>query len=106
MVRAMPLHIEAALRHRTRSLPVQRAACDAMRSPRGQAFAKASGSGVLDVCAPEPVTLIARAEAWIGLGAAAASKVSTPSTAVAVAAGPSRPLWRRLYEHGLGLGRA
>jgi hypothetical protein len=91
---AMPLRVDARLRHRTRSLPVQRAACDAFRNARGRAFAAAAGSGALDVCAAQPVVDIASAEAWIGPGA--------DTHAV-----PSRlPLWRRLYEHGLGLSHA
>ena len=35
---AFPLHVTARLEHRTRSLPVQRAACEASKTPRGKSF--------------------------------------------------------------------
>jgi tetratricopeptide (TPR) repeat protein len=94
---ALPLRISARLLHRTRNATVRRATCDESRTPRGRAFARATaeaGRPPIDACAPEPVTEIAGAVTWIG-GAA-------PGLG-----GDSRmPLWRRLYDHALGLSHA
>jgi hypothetical protein len=85
-----PLRVVARLRHRTRNLPVQRVSCEATRNARGVAFQK---NGVkLDACAPQPITLIAEAESWIGPGAAPAASSKS-----------KKPTWRRLYDHGLGM---
>ncbi len=85
-----PLRVIARLRHRTRSLPVHHAACEASKNPRGKAF-RAAGLD-LDGCTPEPVTNVAEAEAWIGPGSAGRRPEK-----------PGKPTWRRLYDHGLGL---
>jgi hypothetical protein len=87
---ALPLHVVARLRHRSRSLEVGRAACADTKQPWGRAFATADG--VIDGCAPQPVTEIARSEVLLGAGAAAA-----PADA---------PTWRRLHDHALGLQHA
>lgn len=68
-----------------------RAACADAESARGKAFRRFSAQSDLNPCAPQPVTDIAEAEVWLGTGWEARQK------------GPSRPAWRRLYEHGLGL---
>jgi len=87
---ALPLRIVARLRHRTRNLPVQKVACEATRSPRGVEFQK---NGLkLDACAPQPVTLVAEAESWIGPGEPPVRSDK-----------PKKPTWRRLFDHGLGL---
>jgi tetratricopeptide (TPR) repeat protein len=90
---AFPLSVTAELLHRTRSLEVQRTACAAAKSPRGKAF-QAAGAP-FDPCAPQPITKIAQASIWIGPGASAHP-----------AEGAERPVWKRLYEHGLGMMRA
>ncbi len=90
---AFPLRVVARLRHRSRSLPVQEAACASTRNARGKSFAAAGAD--LDACTPQPVTTIAEAEAWIGEGSQARKPERAP-----------RPTWKRLYEHGLGMIRA
>ncbi|TKD00069.1 multiheme c-type cytochrome [Polyangium fumosum] len=87
---AFPLRVIARLRHRTRSLPVFHAACEASKSERGKAF-RAAGFD-LDGCTPEPVTKVAEADAWIGPGSAGRKPKK-----------PGKPRWRRLYDHGLGM---
>ncbi|MBK9261961.1 MAG: hypothetical protein IPM54_19420 [Polyangiaceae bacterium] len=85
-----PLRVVARLRHRTRNLPVQRVSCEATRNARGQAFQQ---NGVkLDACVPQPITTVSEAESWIGTG--------VPPIASAM---PKKPMWRRLYDHGLGM---
>lgn len=84
-----PLQVIARLNHRTRNLPVQKVACEATRNARGAAFQKAGIK--LDACAPQPITLIAEAESWIG-----------PGDAPSHSDKPRKPAWRRLYDHGLG----
>lgn len=85
---ALPLTVTARLRHRSRSLDLQRAACADSRTSWGRAFAAADGKQ--DACAPQPITEIARAVVPLG----GAAPLAEP------------PLWRRLFEHGLGLGHA
>ena len=87
---ALPLRVIARLRHRSRSLDLQRIACADSKTPWGRAFAAADGKQ--DACAPQPVTEIARSEVWIGAGSPAP------------AADP--PAWRRLRDHALGLSHA
>jgi tetratricopeptide (TPR) repeat protein len=92
--RALPLRVTARLRHRSRNLSLQRLICAESRTERGRAFTAAvkerTGSA-LDPCLAQPVTDIATRQIAIG----------------AVTAGPSpAPLWRRLYDHGLGELRA
>lgn len=87
---AFPLKIEARLLHRSRALPLQRIACEAVRSPRGQAFWRAGAA--LDACVEQPITQIAESAVWLGDGAPSVTS--------------DRPTWRRLYEHGLGLTHA
>jgi tetratricopeptide (TPR) repeat protein len=89
---ALPLKVTARLRHRSRSLELQRAACADGKTPRGRAFAAASGIA-LDACAAQPVTEIARSEVWIGSGAA--DRPRSPAAA-----------WRRLLDHAYGLQHA
>jgi tetratricopeptide (TPR) repeat protein len=90
-----PLELHARLRHRSRNLLLQRAACADARSPRGRAFDRAAAElrgQALDPCAPQPVITLAEHRAWRGPGAGARM----------AAAADARPEWRRLYEHGLG----
>jgi tetratricopeptide (TPR) repeat protein len=90
---AFPLRVAARLRHRSRALEVQEAACADARAPRGRAFLDASrkvtGTPLLP-CVTQPLTDIARVELWIGPGSE-----GKPTSAV--------PAWRRLHEHGLAL---
>jgi tetratricopeptide (TPR) repeat protein len=87
---ALPLRVTARLRHRSRSLELQRAACADSKTPWGRAFAAADGPQ--DACKAQPVTEIARSE--VLLGAPVTPKPGDP------------PAWRRLYDHALGLSHA
>jgi hypothetical protein len=91
---ALPLTVKARLRHRSRTLPMQKATCEAARTPEGQAFlAGARGARYveLDPCKPQPITLIAQTQIQIGAGARLTA---------------TRPAWERIYEHGMALAAA
>jgi Flp pilus assembly protein TadD len=87
----LPLQAIARLRHRSRSLDMQQAACDAERSERGRRFAEATKAigRHLDPCAAQPVFEIAATRAQLGGGRGLSSDTS--------------PRWLRLYRHGLAL---
>lgn len=97
---AQPLRVSARLRHRSRPLALQAAACADASSARGKDFAAhrpLTGLPVApDPCPPQPMVDIAESEVWIGAG----------SEGHAGTGGADRPAWRRLYEHGLGMTRA
>ena len=85
-----PLVATARLRHRSRSLQMQAAACAAARTPEGKVFiggARGARDVTIDPCAPQPITLIADARVELG-------GTARPST---------RPEWERRYEHGMAL---
>jgi hypothetical protein len=87
---ALPLHVSARLRHRSRSLREQEVVCDDARTPAGRAFfagAQGARDVTLDPCAPQPVTEIAATSIVIG-GASPASP---------------RAAWERDYELGMAL---
>ncbi|HET7499439.1 MAG TPA: multiheme c-type cytochrome [Kofleriaceae bacterium] len=89
----LPLTVTARLRHRSRTLRMQRAVCEAARTADGRAFlagARGAREVVLDPCSPQPVTQIAETAVQLGRGAATASR-------------PGRPAWERMYEHGMAL---
>jgi hypothetical protein len=84
----LPLKMVARLRHRTRDLPLQRAACAEAKTERSRAFGREGLGRVarnLDPCAPQPVIGLARAEV-----------TTSPATR-----GPRA--WEREFDHGLGL---
>jgi hypothetical protein len=88
---ALPLTVQARLRHRSRTLAMQAATCKAARTPEGQAFlvgARGAREVELDPCKPQPITLVAATQIEVGRGARVA---------------PSRPAWERMYEHGMAL---
>jgi hypothetical protein len=92
--RRLPLGVTARLRHRSRDLALARAVCADLKTARGAAFAREVGERTgapLNPCVPEPVTDIATSEVWIGQGWEAHALPAT------------KPAWRRLYDHGLGL---
>jgi tetratricopeptide (TPR) repeat protein len=94
---AQPLHALARVRHRSRNLELQRAACESSRTERGKRFAAASRrwtGRAFDACTAQPVTELAHAQTWLGRNAASH-----------LAPG-DREKWVRLYEHGLGMSRA
>jgi tetratricopeptide (TPR) repeat protein len=87
----LPLTATARLRHRSRTLRMQRAVCDSAMTAAGKAFlagARGAREVVLDPCRPQPITLIAQVRVELGRGA----KRST-----------ARPAWERMYEHGMAL---
>jgi len=87
----LPLTVTARLRHRSRTLKMQQAVCEAARTATGRAFiagAKGAREVVLDPCKPQPITLIAETHVELGRGA----RLTT-----------ARPAWERMYEHGMAL---
>ncbi len=87
----LPLSVIARLRHRSRTLAMQKAACEASMTPEGRAFvtgARRTRDVELDACKAQPITLVAQTSIEVGLGA----KLST-----------ARPAWERIYEHGMAL---
>ncbi len=85
------LAVIARLRHRSRTLAMQAAACTAASTPVGKTFiagARGARAVDLDPCKPQPITLIAETRIELGRGAA----IST-----------TRPAWERVYEHGMAL---
>jgi hypothetical protein len=98
-----PLRVTARLRHRSRNLELQRAACADTRSERGKAFGAAGLAKVaraIDACKAQPVTDVARAEVVLD---AATSVAATPARAE----GETRAAaFARRYAYGLGLSHA
>jgi cytochrome c553 len=97
---AYPLRVSARLRHRSRNLDLQKAACADFRSERGRTFGRVGLKKVaraIDACRPQPVTDLARTE--ILLSTAAAPVAARPDEARAVA-------FQRRYAYGLGLSHA
>lgn len=91
---AMPVSIDARLRHRRHNRALAAAACRSQRSARGRAFAAAGrrlGRTPIDACRPQPITELARARVWIGEGASS-REAEGDATA---------PTWRRLFDHAL-----
>ncbi len=87
----LPLAVTARLRHRSRTLTMQAAACTSARTPEGQAFiagARQTRDVDLDPCKAQPITRVAETRIELGRGA----RVST-----------ARPAWLRVYEHGMAL---
>ena len=99
-----PLKVTARLRHRTRNLELQKAACSDFRSERGKTFNHVGLKKVaraIDPCKTQPITDVARSEAFLSLGGGAPAQVrqakADESRAVAFA---------RRYAYGLGLSHA
>ncbi|HQY61927.1 MAG: hypothetical protein IPQ09_17765 [Myxococcales bacterium] len=112
---SLPLTVRATLRHRSRSLPLQRAACADAITPRGRAFAAESPKNrarAFDPCPPQPVTTLGAA--WVALGGGAiASRAplrAEHARALAWAQGLSHALQEHLdlgrYPLALAIGRA
>ena len=82
---AGPLRVTARLRHRSRPLKSQLAACAAAHTLAGSQFlagARGARDVTLDPCKPQPITLIAQTTRVLD---------GTPST------------WQQQYEHGMAL---
>lgn len=96
-----PLKVTARLRHRSRRLELQAAACADTRTPRGRAFGQVGLKKVaraIDACRPQPVTDLARAEVLL----------SIQGKPVAPRAGgePRHVAFARRFDYGLGLSHA
>lgn len=105
----LPLTVTARLRHRSRTLKMQQAVCEAARTATGRAFiagARGAREVVLDPCKPQPITLIAETRVELGRGAqlgTAACPDASAVSPVAPMARCTRPAWERMYEHGMAL---
>ena len=97
-----PLKVTARLRHRSRNLELQRAACADTRSERGKAFGQVGLKKVaraIDACRVQPITDVARGEVWLDGDA-----VTAPTPARA--AETPEVAFERRYAYGLGLSHA
>jgi len=95
-----PLLVTVRLRHRSRNLELQRAACADTRSERGRSFGRVGLKKVaraIDACRVQPVTELGRAMVWINADAEAVAARAAETPAVAFA---------RRYAYGLGLSHA
>jgi tetratricopeptide (TPR) repeat protein len=82
--------------HRKHGPELQAFACEASRTERGAAFAEGAvrnGKVPLDPCAASPVTIVGKATAWMGRGAASRKRNG----------GAARPDVERLLTQGLAL---
>jgi len=96
-----PLKVTARLRHRTRNLELQRAACADTRSERGRSFGQVGLKKVaraIDACRVQPITDVARSEALLSLADA--------KVVPARADEPREVAFARRYAYGLGLSHA
>jgi Tfp pilus assembly protein PilF len=124
---AEPVTVTARLRHRSRTLQLQEATCKSARTAEGAEFlagARGARDVTLDPCAPQPITLVAQTQIQLGRGArstfappsallrgpASRTLPSTFAPPAALLRGPAsrtapsqRPVWQRLYEHGMAL---
>ena len=87
-----PLTATARLRHRSRTLAMQRTVCEAARTAAGQRLPRRRQGGARrrarSRARPQPITLIAETRVELGHGARL---------------GAARPAWERMYEHGMAL---
>lgn len=97
---AYPLEVRARLRHRSRVLPLQRAACADTRSERGRSFGRVGIQKVaraIDGCKAQPVTDLARTQA----------RLSTSAAPVPARADEPREVaFGRRFAYALGLSHA
>jgi tetratricopeptide (TPR) repeat protein len=109
-----PLTVTARLRHRSRNLELQRAACGDSRTERGRAFGRAGSKKVaraLDACRVQPVTELATAVVWLSASASADANANANANAnvnavAARAAETAGAGFARRYAYGLGLSHA
>ncbi len=94
-----PLKVTARLRHRTRNLELQRAACADTKSERGRSFGRVGLKKVarsIDACRVQPITDVARAEIFLSADA-------KPNQVPARAVEPPATAFARRFAYGLGL---
>ena len=97
-----PLKVTARLRHRTRNLELQRAACADTKSERGRAFGQVGLKKVarsIDACRVQPITDVARAEVFLSADA-------RPNQVPARPVEPQATAFARRFAYGLGLSHA
>ena len=97
-----PLKVTARLRHRSRNLELQRAACADTRSERGKSFGQVGLKKVaraIDACKVQPITDVARGEVWLDGDAVTEPTAARAAETAAVA-------FERRYAYGLGLSHA
>lgn len=102
-----PLKVSARLRHRSRNLELQRAACADTRSERGRSFGQVGLKKVaraIDACKVQPVSDMARSEITLDVDESA-SGAARP-LAPARTAEPPAVAFERRYAYGLGLSHA
>ncbi len=98
---AWPLRASARLRHRSRALALQRAACADTRSERGRAFGKvgiAKVARAIDACKVQPITDLAKTQIVLS------SAKGAPFPARAEE--PREVAFARRWAYGLGLSHA
>ena len=91
-----PVEVRARLRHRRHNATLHRQACRSQRSARGRAFSRQSerfGNTPIDACAAQPISELADASVWMG----------RDSDGHEASGGATDPLWRRHFDHALGL---
>ena len=96
-----PLKVTARLRHRSRNLELQRAACADSKSERGRSFGQVGLKKVaraIDACKVQPITDVARSEVWLD-----AEAKTVPARADVESA---ETAFERRYTYGLGLSHA
>ncbi|HSO36369.1 MAG TPA: multiheme c-type cytochrome, partial [Labilithrix sp.] len=97
-----PLKVTARLRHRSRNLELQRAACADTRSERGRTFGQVGLKKVaraIDACRVQPITDVGRAEVLLGAAARPDPVAARPTETQAAA-------FARRFAYGLGLSHA
>ncbi|MEA2746102.1 MAG: hypothetical protein QOI41_245 [Myxococcales bacterium] len=97
-----PLTVTVRLRHRSRNLELQRAACADTRSARGKSFGHVGLKKVaraLDACRVQPVTELGRSAVAMNADASANEVAARAAETPAVA-------FARRYAYGLGLSHA
>jgi hypothetical protein len=99
---AYPLKARVRLRHRTRNLELQRAACADTRSDRGRTFGRvglAKVARAIDACRPQPVTELGNLSLVL-------ARVGDTAPPRARDAEPRELAFERRYAYGLGLSHA
>jgi hypothetical protein len=121
-----PLKVTARLRHRTRNVELQRAACADTKSERGRSFGQVGLRKVaraIDACKMQPITDVARSEVFFSAGGVpppvspaelgslraprSATPTAGPTTSPARVGGETREAaFQRRLAYGLGLSHA
>lgn len=98
-----PLRVTARVRHRSRNMQLQRAACAETRTERGRSFRVAGLKKVaraVDACKAQPITDVASSEIWLDVEGASSARPARPEGELRERA------FARRYAYGLGLSHA